>query len=167
MGVRVGAGDCVVVGARVGDGLGVGVMDGLAIVVGAGVGDVVGAGVGNGVSVGVADGVGAGAVAVGRAGGVGVGGWRSDSRMIVKVGVGWGVMGVVGWAIGAGVWMVGVGAPPQASRASVAISSRTLARAWWAAARICGLGGYFYEGRESVLGGDFADDGAGLDAGVG
>ena len=85
--------------------------------------------------------------------------------MIVKVGVGCGVMeasGELGCAVGTG----GVGAPPQASRARVASGSRTLARAWWAAARICGLGGYFYEGRELGLGGDFAYDGAGLDAGV-
>ena len=117
----------------------------------------------------VADGVGAvvgmycgAGVAV--AGMAGVGGCKSDSRMIVKVGVGGGVMGVVamlGCVMGA-VGTGGVGAPPHPIR----VSSRMLARVWMEAARIV-LGIYLYEGGERVLGGDFADDGAGLDAGVG
>ena len=88
----------------------------------------------------VADGVGAAvglAVGAGMAAGglVGVGGCRSDSRMIVKVGVGGGVMGIatgLGWTMGAEVG--GVGAPPHPIR----VSSRMLARVWMEAERICG-----------------------------
>lgn len=144
-------GVCVAVGVRVG----VGVMDVLAVVVGVGVGGVM---VADGVGAAVGLDVGAGMVAVGMGG---VGGCRSDSRMIVNVGVGCGMTGVaagLGWMMGAGE----VGAPPHPIR----VSSRMLAIAWARAARI-GLGIYLYEGGERVLGGDFAYDGAGLDAGVG
>lgn len=163
VGVVVGVGDCVAVGIRVG----IGVMNGLAVVVGvwmSGLGSratpvaiAVGV-VADGVGAAVGLDVGAGMVAVGM---VGVGGCRSDSRMIVNVGVGCGMTGVaagLGWMMGAGE----VGAPPHPIR----VSSRVLAIAWARAARI-GLGGYLYEGGERVLGGDFAYDGAGLDAGVG
>ena len=137
MGVRVGVGVLVAVG----EGMDVGVAGGLAIMgvdVVMRVGDVVGVGVdvgvfGSGATVVVVDrrvarfasgvgvvGVGGCAGVVWGAGDVGVGGWRSDSRMIVKVGVGCGVMmgAVAGpvWVMGAGVGVGGVGAPPQFSR---------------------------------------------------
>ena len=72
-----------------------------------------------------------------------------------------GVVAGLGWMMGAGE----VGAPPQARRARELSSSR-LARGRARAAHI-GLGIYLYEGGERVFRGDFAYDGAGLDAGVG
>ena len=132
VGVRAGAGVCVAVGVGVSAGVCV------AVDVGMRVGDAVGAGagmVGSGAAV-VALGVGVwdcrvarfasgGGVVVALAGGVGVEGWRSDSRMIVKVGVGCGSIWVVAGLVcvmGAGMGVGGVGAPPQFSRVS-AVSS--------------------------------------------
>lgn len=144
VGVRVGAGVCVAVGVGVSTGVCV------AVDVGMRVEDSVGAGasmVGSGtvvvvLGVGVRDcrvarfASGDGAV-VGLASGVEVGGWRSDSRMIVKVGVGRWVIGAIAGLVcvmGAGMGVGGVGAPPQFSRV-MAVSS-VVARD--RAARICG-----------------------------
>ena len=128
-------GGCGVIG--VGVDVGVSVMDGLAVVVGVSVGmGVGGVMVADGVGAAVGLAVGAGMVAVGMAG---VGGCRSDSRMIVNVGVGCGVIGVggaLGWVMGA-AGMGEAGAPPQARRARELISSM-LARGRARAARICG-----------------------------
>ena len=130
-------GVCVAVGIRVG----IGVMAGLAVVVGVWVSGlwrrttlvaIAVCVVADGVGAAVGLDVGAGMVAVGMAG---VGGCRSDSSMIVKVGVGGGVMRVVaglGWMMGAG----GVGAPPQTRRARGLMISSRLARGRARAARI-------------------------------
>ena len=164
-GVRVGGiGVWVADGVRVGEELGAGVKVGLVFVVGVEVEMRVGDAVGAGVDVGELE---IGAMAVAVAVSAGVGGCRSDSRMIVKVGVGCGVTeasGELGCIIGVGAGTGAAGGAAQPNRASV-LSSRTLAKGR-VMARI-GLGGYFYEGRERVLGGDFAYYGAGLDAGVG